>query len=93
MTYATLLKKIAPQLGVEPPQKVIPKCWLELFWRSDWVRSTVFGKRRRLSKSVAKGLYREEFYSNEKIKSQLDFTFGDMDESIAFCCQMFTGNR
>ncbi|NYJ26070.1 NAD-dependent epimerase/dehydratase family protein [Allomuricauda sp. ARW1Y1] len=93
MSYATLLKKIAPQLGVEPPQKVIPKFWLELFWRWDWVRSTIFGKRRRLSKAVAKGLYQEEYYSNEKIKSQLNFTFEDMDESIAFCCQMFTGNR
>ncbi|AEM70038.1 NAD-dependent epimerase/dehydratase [Allomuricauda ruestringensis DSM 13258] len=89
MTYEKMFRKIAPQLGVAPPTKEVSKFMLECFWRWDWVRSNVFGKRRKLSKSVAKGLYRQKKYSNEKIKSELGFTFEDMDKALAFCCDKF----
>nr|WP_297787170.1 NAD-dependent epimerase/dehydratase family protein [uncultured Allomuricauda sp.] len=89
MTYQKLFQKIAPKLNVEPPTKRVSKFILELFWRWDWVKSNVFGKRRKLSKAVAKGLYHQENYSSEKIKSDLDFTFEDLDKSIAFCCSKF----
>ncbi|MEC3964857.1 NAD-dependent epimerase/dehydratase family protein [Flagellimonas halotolerans] len=89
MTYKELFQKIAPQLGVAPPTKKVSKFMLECFWRWDWVRSNVFGKRRKLSKSVAKGLYRQKIFSNQKIKSELDFTFEDMDKAITFCCDRF----
>ena len=62
---------------------------LECFWRWDWVRSNILGKRRKLSRAMAKGLYHQENYSNNKIKSSLDFTFEDLDKSIVFCCDKF----
>lgn len=89
MSYGQLFQKIAPKLGVDPPSKKISKFMLELFWRLDWVRSHIFGKRRKLSKIMAKGLYHQEIYSSQKIRSQLDFMFEDMDASIAFCCDKF----
>ena len=89
MTYEQLFHKIASKLGVVPPTKEVSKFILECFWRWDWIRSYVFGKPRKLSKAVAKGLYHQEEYSNEKIKSELDFTFEDMDKAIGFCCAKF----
>ncbi|MCK0161497.1 NAD-dependent epimerase/dehydratase family protein [Allomuricauda sp. F6463D] len=89
MTYKQLLQIIAPKLGVEPPTKKVSKFMLECFWRWDWVRSYIFGKRRKLSKVMARGLYRQENYSSQKIKSELDFTFDDLEKSIAFCCNKF----
>ena len=89
MTYEKLFQKIAPKLGVDPPTKKVSKFMLECFWRWDWVRSYIFGKRRKLSKRVAKGLYHQEYYSNEKIRSELDFSFENMDKAIAFCCEKF----
>lgn len=90
MTYEKLFQKIAPKLGADPPTKKVSKFMLEIFWRLDWVRSYVFGKRRKLSKAVAKGLYNQKYYSSEKIKSELDFSFEDMDKAIASCCEKFT---
>jgi len=90
MTYKELFRKIAPQLGVAPPTKRVSKFMLECFWRWDWVRSYVFGKRRKLSKAVARGLYHQDHYSSEKIKSDLGFSFEDLDQAIAFCCKKFT---
>ena len=89
MTYEKLFQKIAPQMGVSPPSKKISKFILECFWRWDWVRSYIFGKRRKLSKAVAQGLYHQKHYSSEKIKSEFDFSFEDMDEAITFCSEQF----
>jgi len=89
MTYEQLFQKIASKLGVAPPTKKISKFMLECFWRWDWVRSNIFGKRRKLSKAVAKGLYHQENYSNKKIKSKLGFAFEDLDKSTAYCCEKF----
>lgn len=90
MTYKELFEKIAPNLGVSPPTKKVSKFMIECFWRWDWARSNLFGKRRKLSKAVAKGLFHKEDYSSEKIKSVLDFEFEDLDKAIEFCCDRFT---
>ncbi|MEZ4809523.1 MAG: NAD-dependent epimerase/dehydratase family protein [Allomuricauda sp.] len=89
LSYGQLFQKIAPQLGVEPPSKKIPYWGLELFWRWDWLRSKLKGKRRRLTKAMAKGLRHQEIYNNEKLKKALGFTYGDLDDAIAFCCAKF----
>jgi len=89
MTYDQLFQKIASKLGVAPPTKKVSNFMLECFWRWDWVRSNILGKRRKLSRAMAKGLYHQENYSNNKIKSSLDFTFEDLDKSIVFCCDKF----
>ncbi len=89
LTYGELFQKIAPKLGVAPPSKKISFWMLELFWRLDWLRSNLRGKRRRLTKTMAKGLYKQEVYSSEKLRKTLDFTFEDLDAAIAFCCAKF----
>lgn len=89
LSYGEVLQKIAAALGVEPPQKQIPFWMLELFWRMDWLRSNLLGKRRRLSKNMAKGLRHQEHYSSEKLKNTLEFQFENLDEVIEFCCEKF----
>lgn len=89
LTYGQLFQKIAKGLGVEPSSKKISFFTLEWLWRLDWLRSKLLGKRRRLPKAVAKGLYHQEHYSSEKIKNTLNFSFGDLDQTILFCCSKF----
>lgn len=89
LSYQELFQKIAPKLGVEAPTKKVSFMALEFFWRWDWLRSKVLGKRRRLSKNMAKGLYKRENYNNEKIKKALAFEFENLEEAISFCCTRF----
>lgn len=89
LSYGEVLQKIANTLGIAPPQKQIPFWMLEFFWRMDWLRSNLLGKRRRLSKHMAKGLRVQEYYSSEKLKKALGFKFEDLDEVIEFCCEKF----
>lgn len=88
-TYATLFEKIAANFGVAPPNKLLTKRLLEIFWRLDWFRSTFMGKRRKLSKNMARSLLQQETYSNEKLVNGLDFSFEDMDAVIARCCTIY----
>lgn len=90
LTYEELFKKIAPKLNVDPPSNKVSKVMIECFWRWDWVRSHVFGKRRKLSKVMAKSLFNREIYISDKIKSTLEFDFEDLDNAISFCCEKFT---
>lgn len=88
-TYEQLFQKIAPKLGVEPPSKQLSYSSLEMFWRLDWLRSNLLGKRRKLSKNMAKGLYHQEIYDNSKLKETLGFQYEDLDSTIHFCCSKF----
>lgn len=88
-TYEQLFQKIAPKLGVEPPSKKLSYFSLEVFWRLDWLRSKLLGKRRRLSKVMAKGLYYQENYDNSKLKEALGFEYGNLDTTINLCCSKF----
>lgn len=88
-TYEQLFQKIASRFGVDPPSKKLTPKLLEIFWRLDWFRSNVMGKRRRLSKAMAKSLKHHEIYSSEKLRTTLDFSFEDMDGAIDLCCKFF----
>lgn len=86
LSYASLFQKIASYFGVVPPQKQIPKWAMEYYWRLDWLMSTLFGRKRKLTKNMVKGLYNRQRYDNTKSKHIPGFKYGSLDEAIAFCC-------
>ncbi|UJH66194.1 NAD-dependent epimerase/dehydratase family protein [Allomuricauda sp. SCSIO 65647] len=88
-SYLRVLQKITGKMGKTPPKKELGKFTLELFWRLDWLRSKLFGKRRRLAKQTAKSLQHRQYYNSEKIKGYLNFEFEDLDDTIDFCCEKF----
>ncbi len=73
--FETLLNTIAKSLAVKSPS-VYAKPWMtEIGWRLDWISSTLFFSKRKLSRAMAESLHRTDLISNEKIKTQLDFEF------------------
>ncbi|SDQ08130.1 NAD-dependent epimerase/dehydratase family protein [Flagellimonas zhangzhouensis] len=93
LTYLEFFTKIAHGLGVKAPEKEISRFMLECFWRLDWFRSNIMGKRRRLSKTMAKGLMHQDHYNGDKIKSVLPFEYESLDDAIAFCNEKFSSSR
>ena len=88
-SYQKFFQKIVKGLGMDPPSKKVPFWALEFFWRWDWLRSRLRGKRRRLTRVMAKGLYTQEIYSSEKVKSTLNFEFDDLEQVIDSCSERF----
>ncbi|PWL40227.1 NAD-dependent epimerase [Flagellimonas aquimarina] len=93
LSYQQLFQKIAPKLGVKAPTKKVSFLALEFFWRWDWLRNKLLGKRRRLTKNMTKGLYKVEKYSSEKIKKTVSFEFENLESIIDFCCEKFKNQK
>nr|WP_321221806.1 NAD-dependent epimerase/dehydratase family protein [uncultured Psychroserpens sp.] len=83
LPYKTFLNKVASALKVKPPKKEASNFLLSMAWRLDWLNHKLFGKRRKLSKQMAKSLSSKTVFDNTKIKQYLDFNFTSIDDSIS----------
>ncbi|KAB1156815.1 NAD-dependent epimerase/dehydratase family protein [Flavobacterium luteum] len=88
ISFETILNTISKALKVKPP-RIYAKPWItEIIWRIDWITSTFFNRKRRLSKDMAHSLHSENCISNEKVKRDLEFAFQNVEvycnEMIAF---------
>lgn len=81
--------KTAKALGVSKKQKLIKAWQLQILWRLDWLKHKLFGKRRRLSKQLAKTITSVTKHDNSKIKTALDFKFTPVDDSIQNVSKLF----
>jgi len=75
MTYEELMGLISKTLKVKPPKMCASKLLTSICWRLDWVLATVFGRKRMLSKDLARSLHTTDAYSNQKTTSQINFKF------------------
>jgi len=89
LTYKKFAELLAKGLKKPVPKKEIQPWMLGLFWRWDWFRSTILGKRRRLSKATTKLFKSTEIYDNSKLKKDLDFTYGNLEKSTEEYCAIF----
>lgn len=82
LSFEEFQNKVAKVLGVKPAQKEASKFLLGIGWRMDWIRHKFLGKRRRLSKQMAKTAFTKTVYDPSKLKNALNFGFMTMDDSI-----------
>lgn len=82
ITYEKMLRMIAEALQVKPPQFYAKPWMTEWYWRIDGLLSILTGRKRILSRSAARSLHQTQSYANEKIHSELDFEFQDIERCI-----------
>jgi nucleoside-diphosphate-sugar epimerase len=82
LSFKTFQDKVAKALHVKPSKKEASSFLLSVAWRLDWLNQKVFGKRRKLSRQLAKSISSKTVFDNSKVKSDLDFSFTPIDESI-----------
>ncbi len=81
-TYQDLVYSMAEVLKAKKPKYYANKLVTSITWRIDWFLGTVFGKKRRLTKDLADSLHTSDFYSNEKITTQLQYHFQKVDDFL-----------
>lgn len=85
ISFEKIVTTIAKALNVNSPS-IYAKPWItEIVWRIDWLLSTFFNCKRRLSKGMVQSLHSENFISNEKVKKDLEFTFQNVEQ---YCDEM-----
>ena len=92
-TYKTFARLLAKGLKKPIPEKEIKPWVLSLFWRWDWLRSNLLGKRRKLSKAVAQLFKTQDIYDSSKLISDLDFSYENLENSIERYCTIFLKER
>lgn len=81
-SYQELSNKIADALQVKKPNRLV-KLWMtNLAWRIDWLFSTLFFRKRKLSRAMAKSMHTETLFDNSKIKKACNIEFTNLDEYI-----------
>ncbi|XMO88426.1 NAD-dependent epimerase/dehydratase family protein [Algibacter sp. AS12] len=81
-TYKTFLNALANAVNTKPPTKQASKSLLNIAWRMDWLKHKLTGKRRLITKHLAKSLTTETHYSSAKIKTALNYKFKAVDKTI-----------
>lgn len=76
-------------LGVKKAPKLIKPWQLQIAWRLDWLSHKLFGKRRKLSKQLAKTINSMSKHDNSKIKNALNYNFAPIDASIKSVSKLF----
>ncbi|WP_316931477.1 NAD-dependent epimerase/dehydratase family protein [Psychroserpens sp. Hel_I_66] len=83
LTFKLFQEKVAEVLGVTSAKKVASPFFLSIIWRLDWLNHKLLGKRRKLSKQMAKSISSRTVYDNSKIENDLNFKFAPIDISIS----------
>ena len=82
-SYKDFLEAVAESVSVKPPKKLASKRLLRLAWKLDWLKHKLTGKRRQLTKHIAKSLITETHYSSKKIKIALNYKFTAIGKAIS----------
>jgi len=82
-------KLTAKDLNVSKKQNLIKPWQLDILWRLDWLKHKIFGKRRQLSKQLAKTISTVTRHDNSKIKTALDYKFTPIEVSIKKVSELF----
>lgn len=89
LSFQELQEQCAMALQVKAPQKEISPFLLGLGWRLDWIIHKLTGRRRKLSKQMAKSARRVTKYDASKLKNTLGIVFKPMQNSIKDTSQLF----
>jgi nucleoside-diphosphate-sugar epimerase len=82
ITFRDVLNSIADALNVKRPSIHANKFVITLAYKIDWLIATVFGRKRKLDRSIAMASYGKNLYSNKKIKYALGYEFTDIHSHI-----------
>ena len=81
-TYKDFLQALAKSVGAKTPKKLAKSNLLSIGWRLDWLKHKLTGKRRQLTKHIAKSLKTKKHYNSDKIKTALNYKFKTVNETI-----------
>ncbi|WP_350286811.1 NAD-dependent epimerase/dehydratase family protein [uncultured Croceitalea sp.] len=89
-SYQNIAQVLAKALKKKVPNNVIKPWMLALFWRFDWLKSSLTGSKRKLSKSTAEMFKKTEHYDNSKIQNCLpNYAYDNLDNKIKAYCAIF----
>jgi len=82
MAYQDFLTRMALLFGKKPPSKSIGKGTLLFLSKLDALSSFLFRRKRKLLKSMVESMYETTEFNNSKVKTELNFEFTPLQETL-----------
>ena len=89
LSFKTFAESVARQLNVAIPKKEASQLLLKIAWRLDWLSYFFKRKRRKLTKHMVRSITTDSLYSNEKIRTELNYSFKSINQSIKETSRFF----
>lgn len=80
--FEKLSRNIAKALGKKEPSVYLKPWMTSIAWKLDWIISTLFFRKRKLSRATAKAMHTQSNFDNSKIKNALNFKFESIENYI-----------
>jgi len=93
LSFKSFQDKVALALKAPKAKKAASNFLLAIAWRLDWLNHKILGRRRTLSKQMAKSINTESTFDNSKIIQALNYKFQDLNESIEKVCQLYLKDK
>lgn len=88
--FKEVFERISTIMGKKPPKVEATPFLTGLAWRTEWLISSLTGKKPFITKEVAHHALQLNRYDNSKLLKQLpDFRYRDMNETLDFVCKKF----
>jgi nucleoside-diphosphate-sugar epimerase len=88
-SYQQIFNWIAESFEVKKPSIKVTKLLSEIAWRFEAIKSIITGKNGLITKETATTALLENFYSNEKIKTRLNYKFHPIQDTIQRTSKLF----
>jgi hypothetical protein len=89
LSYEYVFKLMAKTLGVKIPDIYARKWLSELGWRFGKINEIALNKPALLTRETARTAHKSSFYSNQKIKDEINFSFKPIEQSIQDVSRLF----
>jgi dihydroflavonol-4-reductase len=89
LPYRQIFTWIATFLGKKPPSIPVTPLMGEIAWRLVAVKGLITGRRPALTRETTRTAAKRYYYSAEKVKKRLGFTFIPVEQSLADTCKVF----
>ena len=87
LNYKDFFTQIANGFDIKPPNKEAKPWMLGIAWRAAKLASIFTSEPPALTKDAAKSSFNLSYYSNEKVKNAINFSFKPLAQSIQEVCQ------
>lgn len=89
VAFKSLFEIIAKGFGIKAPSKPIPPILAAVGWRFYWLKSKLLKQQPLITKETVEYTARNYIYSNDKIKSALNFEFEPIVQVVKNTCEQY----
>ena len=93
LSFKEVFTQIANRFSKKPPQIKVTKFMSEFVWRFESLKSFIFNKTPLLTKHSAKSIHSNYFYSSEKVKKALNYSFEPFEKTLKSICAIYINEK